>query len=143
MEVPILRQGSAIGALTMEPEGLYTVFTAQCEAVSARLRLAVFGGREGAYLGLMLPGRDGRLHLRRKLSRLERSRLPEPILYAAEQRQQSTKPEGWKRYPDGTLRMERGGHRYVAIPLSRVAAPGVKPELLRSIGGRPYLVFCL
>ena len=143
MEVPILRQGRPIGALTMEPEGLYTIFTAQCEAVSDRLRLAVFGEKESAYLGLMLPGRDGRLRLRRKLSRLERSRLPEPILYAAEEREQAAKPEGWRLYPDGTLRMERGGRRYVAIPLSRVAAPGVKPELLRWIGGRPYLVFCL
>lgn len=147
-DYPILQNQKVIGALRSRQEGLYTIFTARCNPIAERLRLSVFGEGEQAYLGLMLPGADGKLFLRRRLSRLERSRLPETILYAAEAGTSQPAPEPpqqnrWRRSPDGTLRLEQAGKRYAAIPLERVAAPGVKPELLKTIGGRRYLVFCL
>lgn len=146
VEYPILQNQRVIGALQSRQEGLYTIFTARCEPVSERLRLAVYGAEKQAYLGLMLPGADGKLFLRRRLSKLERSRLPEPILYASEEGERQPEPQPqnvWRRRPDGTLRLEWKGRRYAAIPVERVHAPGVKPELLRTIGGRRYLVFCL
>lgn len=143
-EYPILHEKRVVGTLCAEQEGLYTIYTARCEPVGERLRLAVYGTDAHAYLGLMLPARDGRLFLRRRLSRLERSRLPARILFAAEEGIPRPGPEvpaphRWQRKPDGTLRMGR----YVAIPLEKVSAPGVPKHLLRDIGGRRYLVFCL
>ena len=147
-DYPILREGRVIGTLKSAQAGLYTVFTARCEPVVERLRLAVFGAQESAYLGLMLPAPDGKLFLRRRLSRLERSRLPETIRYAAEEGarrpdQPAPPPEQWIRSRDGTLRLVRQGKRYVAIPAERVAAPGMPEGLLREIAGHRYLVFCL
>ncbi len=145
-EYPILHQNRVIGTLKTEQAGLYSIFIAKCQRVAERLRLSVFGEQGSAYLGLMLPNGDGQLFLRRRLSRLERSRLPEPILYAAEEGARQSEPlrqDVWRRSPDGTLRLVQSGKRYVAIPAERVAAPGVKPELLKTIGGRRYLVFCL
>ena len=144
--IKILHHRNVIGAVEISQEGLFTVFTAACEPIAPKLRLAVFGAEHQAYLGLMLPEADGRLHLRRRLSRLECARLPQPMRYAAPEGERSADapraealPEGWTAAPDGTLRL--GG--CVAIPLSRVRAPGVEPRLLRTIGGREYLVFSL
>ena len=145
---PILNQNKPIGTLETVPDGLYTVFTARCARIAPRLRLAVFGGDRSAYLGLMLPEGDA-LTLRRRLSRLERAKLPSPILFAAEEswqpRPERTPPEetDWRRAPDGTLRRLERGRELVAVPVGRVRAPGLPRALLREIDGREYLVFPL
>ena len=84
-DYPILQQNKPIGTLTVTQEGLFTVFSARAKTNADRLRLAVCGERSRAYLGLMLPDGSGWLTLRRRLTRLERARLPEPILFAADE----------------------------------------------------------
>ena len=84
-DYPILQQNKPIGTLTVTQEGLFTVFSARAKTDADRLRLAVCGERSRAYLGLMLPDGSGWLTLRRRLTRLERARLPEPILFAADE----------------------------------------------------------
>ena len=138
----ILHSGQSIGTLETSADGLYTVFTARCEPVLPRLRLHVWGERDHAYLGLMLP-EDGALYLSRRLSRLECSRLPSPILYAAGEEHTPAESADWKPAPDGTLRRTEGGVELVAVPRERARVPGVPRQLLREIDGREYLVFPL
>ena len=138
----ILHSGLSIGTLETAADGLYTVFTARCEAVLPRLRLHVWGENDHAYLGLMLP-EDGVLYLRRRLSRLECNRLPGPILYAAGEETAPPAPDEWRPAPDGTLRRLEGGVELVAVPRERARVPGVPRQLLREIDGREYLVFPL
>ena len=155
---PIIQSNTPIGVLEVLPDGLYTVFSARCEAVAERLRLAVFGHSGSAYLGLMLPEAGDELTLCRRLTRLERSRLPDPILFAAEESWQpgEARPEPkpvpappapesslWRPAPDGTLRRREAGREYAAVPAERVRAPGLPRELLVTIQGREYLVFPL
>ena len=145
----ILNKNQLIGTLESAADGLYTVFTARCEPVSPRLRLAVFGEDRSAYLGLMLPDGTGSLYLRKRLTRLERSRLPDPILFAAEEGSPRSAPapepaaDTWSPAPDGTLRRRAEGTEYVAVPAERVRAPLLPRRLLRRIHGRDYLVFPL
>lgn len=146
----ILNHDTPIGTLESAADGLYTVFTARCEPVAPRLRLAVFGSGRSAYLGLMLPGDDGALFLRKRLSRLEVSKLPDPILFAAPEdrepravRAPKTTETEWRQAPDGTLRRRKDGTEYVAVPVERVRAPMLPRRLLREIQGRDYLVFPL
>ena len=138
----IMHFSQTIGALETSADGLYTVFTARCEPVAPRLRLSVFGEAAHAYLGLMLP-EDGALYLQKRLSRLECERLPNPILYAAEEAPEPEEPSAWRPAPDGTLRRFEGGAELVAVPRSRARVPGVPRHLLRVIDGREYLVFPL
>lgn len=148
---PILHDQKSIGQLETTQDGLYTVLTARCAAVAKRLRLAVFGETDRAYLGLMLPAADGALFLQKRLSRLERQKLPDPILFAAEEnwepRQEPQpapdKDTTWHSAPDGTLRRVEHGREYAAVPAERVRVPGVPRELLVTIQGREYLVFPL
>ena len=139
----IFHQNHPIGALDVSREGLFTVFTAACEAVAPKLRLAVCGAASSAYLGLMVAEADGRLRLRKRLSRLECEKLPRPILYAASAEEPAPvtirDTDDWTARPDGTLRKTN----LVAIPLERVSAPGVDKRLLQTIDGREYLVFSL
>ena len=153
---PIINDNKPIGTLETAQDGLFTVFTARCAPVAERLRLAVFGETARAYLGLMLPETDGGdLVLRKRLTRLERSKLPDPILFAAEESFEATEPEAevpvpppqpdddWRPAPDGTLRRVLSGREYAAVPAERVHVPGVPRRLLETIGGREYLVFPL
>ena len=159
---PILYENKPIGTLETEQEGLMTVFTAQCAAVCGEmLRLAVYGETDKAYLGVMLPGEDGKLHLCKRLTRLERQRLPESILFAAdvsweipetppvlktEQARVQPEPDGaldvlWFSAPDGT-RSTCDGHRsLIAIPADAPQLPRGADGLRREINGRQYLVF--
>ena len=145
----IMNRDASIGTLETAADGLYTVFTARCEPVSTRLRLAVYGRDRCAYLGLMLPGERGALCLKKRLTRLEVSRLPDPILFAAEEGREppafaSEAAEAeWKRASDGTLRRRADGTEYVAVPAERVRAPVLPRQLLCRIRGRDYLVFPL
>lgn len=140
---PIVYHNRPIGTLEVTAEGLYTVFSARCEPVARRLRLAVFGERAHAYLGLMLPEGDV-LTLRRRLTRLEASRLPSPILFAAEENwQPAEETPAPAPAPDDTLRWREAGRDYVAVPAERVRVPGLPRDLLVTIHGREYLVFPL
>lgn len=139
---PILFHNKTVGTLETARDGLYTVFTARCAPVADRLRLSVFGDHGSAYLGLLLP-ENGALRLRKRLSRLQCAALPDPIRYAAEEAVSPPAPEdsGWRAAADGTLRRTVSGRAWVAVPAERVRAPGVPAQLLRTIGGREYLVF--
>ena len=140
---PIIYQGHPAGELRSEPDGLYTVFTARCAPVSDALRLFVYGEGGSAYLGLMLP-EEGALFLRKRMTRLQLASFPDPIRYAAEAEAQPPARESvWTSAPDGTLRRTLGGREEVAVPVSRVRAPGVSRQLLQVIAGREYLVFPL
>jgi hypothetical protein len=57
-----------------------TVFEAGCEDTGKLLRLSVYGEREG-YLGVMVP-RDGRLYLKKSLSRAALRSFPQQITHA-------------------------------------------------------------
>ena len=159
---PILYENKPIGTLETEQEGLMTVFTAQCAAVCGEmLRLAVYGETDKAYLGVMLPGEDGKLHLCKRLTRLERQRLPEPILFAADEtwdipdaparppdppRAQKAAPDDgldvlWYSAPDGVLTTFDGKRMLVAIPADAPNLPRGAETVLREIDGRPYLIF--
>ena len=84
-EYPILQQNKPIGTLRVTREGLHTVFSARAKTDAPRLRLAVCGARSRAYLGLMLPDGSGALTLTKRLTRLECARLPQEILFAADE----------------------------------------------------------
>ena len=84
-EYPILQQNKPIGTLRVTREGLHTVFSARATTDAPRLRLAVCGARSRAYLGLMLPDGSGALTLQKRLTRLECARLPQEILFAADE----------------------------------------------------------
>lgn len=160
---PILYENKPIGTLDTVRDGLMTVFTAQCAAVCGdMLRLAVYGETDKAYLGLMLPGADGRLHLRKRLTRMERQRLPDPILFAADvsweipEAPPAAQPEPakpaqpepdstldvlWFSAPDGTLSTFDGRRSLIAIPADAPQLPRGADGLLREINGQQYLVF--
>lgn len=160
---PILYENKPIGTLETAREGLMTVFTARCAAVCGDLlRLAVYGETDKAYLGVMLPDADGSLYLRKRLSRLELQRLPDPILFAADisweipeappavqpeapepeqPEQDSTLDVLWFSAPDGTLSTFDGKRSLIAIPADAPQLPRGAGGLLREINGRQYLVF--
>ena len=84
MEYPLIIGGRESGTLREEKSGLYTVFEASLPVDPGGLvRLYVHGGGESACLGLMQPVNAG-LFLRRKLSALERRRLPAAIAFASD-----------------------------------------------------------
>lgn len=160
MDYP-LTVGGQTGTLRESQSGLYTLFEASIARDPGGLvRLYVHGGGESACLGLMEP-EGGGLHLRRRLSALERRSLPAAIEYASDAPEslhntnpppQTTltacpwpapEPEGegllWLRCTDGTLRAHDGVSSLVAFPAKlRASAPGAA---LRRIEGEDYLVF--
>ncbi len=170
-DYPILQQNKPIGTLTVTQEGLFTVFSARARTGADRLRLAVCGERSRAYLGLMLPDGSGWLTLRRRLTRLERARLPDPILFAADetwdipdapesapdppqaqkpapdppQAQKPAPDDGldvlWYSAPDGVLTTFDGKRMLIAIPADAPNLPRGAETVLREIDGRPYLIF--
>ena len=163
LSIPILYENKPVGTLTAARDGLYTVYTAACtvEGVT-RLRLSVYGEDKEAYLGLMLPDGEGRLTLRKRLSRLERARLPETPLFAAEEHSAFPELDGrchepeppeetvpvpgeddvfWHAGPDGTLYAVEGAQAWIAIPEARADVPPEARRLLREIEGARYLVF--
>jgi hypothetical protein len=92
MEYPIIVDGRATGRLTVTPAGLVTVFEAQCEDTGKVLRLSVYGENEG-YLGVMTP-REGKLYLKKNLSRASMRGFPKQITHAGPA---GEKPEQVKR----------------------------------------------
>ena len=78
MSLPIYIQGLPCGELNEKGEGLYTLFSADCEPREGLIRLWAHGGGRSACLGLLAP-EGGRLRLTRRLSRRERASFPSPI----------------------------------------------------------------
>ncbi len=158
-DYPILQQNKPIGTLTVTQEGLFTAFSARARTDADRLRLVVCGERSRVYLGLMLPDGSGWLTLRKRLTRLECARLPEPILFAADeawdipdapasapaQTQPSAPDDGldvlWYSAPDGVLTTFDGKRMLIAIPADTPNLPRGAETVLREIDGRPYLIF--
>ena len=163
LSIPILYENRPVGTLTAERDGLYTVYTAVCTVPDvSRLRLSVYGEDRETYLGLMLPDGEGNLRLRKRLTRIERERLPTPPLFAAEEHavfpELSPVPElppeapddtpepvpddvFWHAGPDGTLYAVTDTQGWVAIPEARADVPPEARRLLREIDGGKYLVF--
>lgn len=82
MEHDVIINGTKRGILREETEGLFTVLEATVFKGEELVRLAVYGGGQEGYLGVMQPWNGG-LYLRRRLSRRERETLPKTIEYAA------------------------------------------------------------
>ena len=151
MTIPIILDGERCGAVVTRREGAYTVFEARCALRPGLVRLYLFGPEGRGYLGLLCP-EGGELRLRRRLSRAEMRRLPAKPEYASAEpqsagsvpeeapRRTSSGPEGaWLERGDGSLVLERGGERLLALPCAlRSNTPGVR---LIERGGRRYMVF--
>lgn len=167
MEYPLMINGEARGTLSEREDGLFTVFEATAFDVDALVRLAVYGGGEEGYLGVMQP-RSGGMYLTRRMTRRERAALPGEIEYAApagERRGEgvsirerelanaesaavdedmSEDDDGddgliWYSRPDGTLTAFDGHGSLIALPadMRREAEDAV----MREINGRRYMLF--
>ena len=155
MEYPIMLDGVEQGRLSVERQGLFTVFEAYCRKREGFLRLSVYGGGREGYLGLMQP-RSGGLYLKKKLSRAQLAEFPEEIEYAAEsgkaQKPRATEPLKvettvgtdagglvWFRRCDGSLVGHDGKSCIVALPAALRQAP--PRAVVREIDGQSYMLF--
>ena len=66
---PLLIDGRESGELRVTRRGALTLFEAEAEDGGGILRLSVYGGGREGYLGVMSPSGEGRVALRRQLSR--------------------------------------------------------------------------
>ena len=82
MEMPVYIDGEAVGTLTVERRGQWTVADVRMRNVGRVVRLTVYGER-AFYLGVPVPEGDG-LRLTRRLSPAEARRFPRTPGYAAE-----------------------------------------------------------
>ena len=79
MEVyPIMIDGALAGKMRVERQGGRTVFDAECRMLPGLVRISVYGGGREGYLGVLAPA-DGKLRLRRVLSRLQLRDFPAEI----------------------------------------------------------------
>lgn len=79
---PIQIGGEITGSLTVERDGLMTVFSADCRDDGELIRLSVFDAVGNAgYLGVMLP-ENGRLSLKKRFSRAGLAAFPKEIVCA-------------------------------------------------------------
>lgn len=78
---PVMINDVELGALTVRQDGIMTVFEAQCADTGALVRLSVYGEKEG-YLGVMLPDGNGKLLLRKRMSRAALADFPTTIQFA-------------------------------------------------------------
>lgn len=160
MDFPLMVDGRELGRLSVEKQGLFTVFEAYCPGQEGLLRLSVYGEGREAYLGLMQPKSSG-LYLKRKLSRAQLADFPGRIEYAAPaamtqpEKKATTPPaedfappspqesgEGgltWFRRCDGSLVSHDGKSCIVALPAKlRGASTGT---VVREIDGGSYMLF--
>ena len=75
---PIMIDETLAGKLTVERQGARTVFDAECRMLPGLVRLSVYGGGREGYLGVLAP-EDGKLRLRKTLSRAQMQAFPEEI----------------------------------------------------------------
>lgn len=163
---PLLIDGRESGELRVTRCGALTLFEAEAEDGGGILRLSVYGGGREGYLGVMSPSGEGRVALRRQLSRAALRDFPEQIEYAAPagaapavtepepgpepesapepEPGQDEGPEGgliWYSSPDGTLSAHDGRRLLVALPADDARVPAWAGDVVRSINGRKYVVF--
>lgn len=163
---PLLIDGRESGELRVTRRGALTLFEAEAEDGGGILRLSVYGGGREGYLGVMSPSGEGRVALRRQLSRAALRDFPEQIEYAAPagaapavtepepgpepesapepEPGQDVGPEGgliWYSSPDGTLSAHDGRRLLVALPADDARVPAWAGDVVRSINGRKYVVF--
>lgn len=163
---PLLIDGRESGELRVTRRGALTLFEAEAEDGGGILRLSVYGGGREGYLGVMSPSGEGRVALRRQLSRAALRDFPEHIEYAAPtgaapavtepepgpepesapepEPGQDEGPEGgliWYSSPDGTLSAHDGRRLLVALPADDARVPAWAGDVVRSINGRKYVVF--
>uniref|UniRef100_UPI0040265F05 hypothetical protein n=1 Tax=Candidatus Scatomorpha intestinigallinarum TaxID=2840923 RepID=UPI0040265F05 len=163
---PLLIDGRESGELRVTRRGALTLFEAEAEDGGGILRLSVYGGGREGYLGVMSPSGEGRVALRRQLSRAALRDFPEQIEYAAPagaapavtepepgpEPESAPEPEPgpdegpeggliWYSSPDGTLSAHDGRRLLVALPADDARVPAWAGDVVRSINGRKYVVF--
>lgn len=162
---PVLIEDEDRGELLVSRSGAMVLFEAVAEYSGPVLRLSVYGeGREG-YLGVMSPGAEqGKVALKKRLSRAQLRAFPQNIEFAApsgrtelrhepepEQKTESEpQPEPmtpadddtlWYSSPDGTLSSFDGERLLIALPAADPRVPSWAGDLVRVINGRKYVVF--
>lgn len=160
---PVMFGGREIGSLRAHERGAMTVFEAEAADPGGVLRLSVYGGGREGYLGVMSPAGDGRVALRRSLSRAALRGFPERIEYAAPSGEAAPTPKPekpapepvsepepepepedgliWYSSPDGTLSAHDGRRLLVALPADDARVPAWAGDVVRYINGRKYVVF--
>ena len=160
---PVMFGGREIGSLRAYARGAMTVFEAEAADPGGVLRLSVYGGGREGYLGVMSPSGEGRVALRRSLSRAVLRGFPERIEYAAPSGEAAPAPEPekpapepvsepepepepedgliWYSSPDGTLSAHDGRRLLVALPADDARVPAWAGDVVRYINGRKYVVF--
>lgn len=160
---PVMFGGREIGSLRAHERGAMTVFEAEAADPGGVLRLSVYGGGREGYLGVMSPAGEGRVALRRSLSRAALWGFPERIEYAAPSGEAAPAPEPekpapepvsepepepepedgliWYSSPDGTLSAHDGRRLLVALPADDARVPAWAGDVVRYINGRKYVVF--
>ena len=160
---PVMFGGREIGSLRAHERGAMTVFEAEAADPGGVLRLSVYGGWREGYLGVMSPAGDGRVALRRSLSRAALRGFPERIEYAAPSGEAAPAPKPekpapepvsepepepepedgliWYSSPDGTLSAHDGRRLLVALPADDARVPAWAGDVVRYINGRKYVVF--
>ena len=160
---PVMFGGREIGSLRAYARGAMTVFEAEAADPGGVLRLSVYGGGREGYLGVMSPAGDGRVALRRSLSRAALRGFPERIEYAAPSGEAAPAPKPekpapepvsepepepepedgliWYSSPDGTLSAHDGRRLLVALPADDARVPAWAGDVVRYINGRKYVVF--
>lgn len=162
---PVLFEGRECGSLRVYERGAMTVFEAEASDPGGVVRLSVYGGGREGYLGVMSPAGEGRIALRRSLSRSALRGFPERIEYAAPagaapsvpepepekpaaepkpEPEPETEPEDgliWYSSPDGTLSTHDGRRLLVALPADDARVPAWAGDVVRYINGRKYVVF--
>ena len=153
---PLLIDGRESGELRVTRRGALTLFEAEAEDGGGILRLSVYGGGREGYLGVMSPSGEGRVALRRQLSRAALRDFPEQIEYAAPagaapavtepepgpepesapepEPGQDEGPEGgliWYSSPDGTLSAHDGRRLLVALPADDARVPAWAGDVVR------------
>ena len=131
---PLLIDGRESGELRVTRRGALTLFEAEAEDGGGILRLSVYGGGREGYLGVMSPSGEGRVALRRQLSRAALRDFPEHIEYAAPAGAAPavTEPEPGPE-PESTPEPEPGQ--------DEGPEGGLIWYVVRSINGRKYVVF--
>lgn len=162
---PVLFEGRECGNLRAYERGCLTVFEAEASDPGGVVRLSVYGGGREGYLGVMSPAGEGRIALRRSLSRSALRSFPERLEYAApagaapsvpepepekpaaepeHEPEPETEPEDgliWYSSPDGTLSTHDGRRLLVALPADDARVPAWAGDVVRYINGRKYVVF--
>ena len=160
---PVMFGGREIGSRRSAERGSITGSEEPASYPGGVLRLAVYCGWREGDLGVMSPAGEGRVALRRSLSRAALRGFPERIEYAAPSGEAAPAPEPekpapepvsepepepepedgliWYSSPDGTLSAHDGRRLLVALPADDARVPAWAGDVVRYINGRKYVVF--